>query len=102
MGAHDAGDRIAVGESDAGELRAGRLHHQLLRVRGSAQEREIRGDREFEITNHVRLSPKQSMQEPGWGWRAQRHVAIKPRAENPEPASVSVFDMEIIARQIFL
>ena len=49
MGAHDAGNRVAVAEPEAGEPDMRRLQHQLLGMRGPAQEGEIRGDGEFEI-----------------------------------------------------
>ena len=49
MGAHHAGDRVAVAEPEAGEPDMRRLQHQLLGMRGAAQEREIRGDGEFEV-----------------------------------------------------
>ena len=44
MAANDAGDRIAVGDGDAGEAEFGSARHQLLRVRAAAEEGEIRGD----------------------------------------------------------
>ena len=43
MRAHDAGDRIAVAEAEAGKADRLRLHHQLFRMRGAAQEGEIGG-----------------------------------------------------------
>ena len=51
MGAHHAGDRIAIAQPDAVEFDMGRLQHQLLGMRGPAQKREIRGDGEFEISH---------------------------------------------------
>ena len=42
MRAHDAGDGIAVGDSHARKPQLHRLRDDFLRVRGSAQEREIR------------------------------------------------------------
>ena len=56
MRAHHAGDRIAVAEAEAGQARLGRLHHQFLGVRGAAQEGEIRGGGEFEVTHLQSLS----------------------------------------------
>src|SRR5665811_2558755 len=52
MRAHHAGERIAVAQAESSEPNAGRLHHQLLGMRGAAQEGEIRGDREFDVTHH--------------------------------------------------
>src|SRR5262249_59526733 len=49
VGAHHAGDRIAVAEPDAVEPDMGRLQHQLLGMRSAAQEREVGGDGELEI-----------------------------------------------------
>jgi hypothetical protein len=49
MRAHHAGHRIAVAESEPGEPHMLRLQHQFLRVRGPAQEGEVRGDGEFEV-----------------------------------------------------
>jgi hypothetical protein len=57
MGAHDAGDRIAVAQPDAGKPDMRSLQHQLLGMRGAAQEREIRGDGEFEIARHHAYIP---------------------------------------------
>ena len=62
VGAHDAGNRIAVAEPETFESDMSRLQHQLLGMRGSAQEGEIRGDGEFEIRNHV--SRIHSVQKP--------------------------------------
>ena len=49
MGAHHAGDRIAVAQAETVEPDMRRLQHQLLGVRGPAQEGEIGGDGEFDI-----------------------------------------------------
>ena len=51
MRAHHAGHRIAIAKSKAGKAEMGRLHHQFLGMRGAAQEGEIRGDGEFEVTH---------------------------------------------------
>ena len=40
--AHDAGERIAVGEAEPREAESFRLSHEFVRVRAPAQEREIR------------------------------------------------------------
>ena len=48
MGAHHAGDRIAVASPSPASPSMRRLQHQLLGMRGAAQEGEIRGDGEFE------------------------------------------------------
>ncbi len=53
MSAHHAGDGIAVAETEAIEPAMRRLQHQLLGMRGAAQEREIGGDGEFVIVRHV-------------------------------------------------
>ena len=59
MGAHHAGDRVAVAEPDAVKTDMGGLQHQLLGVRSPAQEREVGGDGEFEIAEHSRIHPVQ-------------------------------------------
>ena len=51
MCADHAGDRIAIGEADAGKPDADRLRHQFFRMRRATQEREIRGGGEFDITH---------------------------------------------------
>ena len=53
MRAHHASDRIAVAKPETVEPDMGGLQHQLLGMRGAAQEREVRGDGEFEIARHV-------------------------------------------------
>ena len=52
MGAHHAGDRITIGEPKPGEREMTRLYHQLLGMRGAAQEGEIRGDGKLDIRVH--------------------------------------------------
>ena len=47
MAAHDAGERVAVGDRDAGKAELARPAHQFLRMRGAAQEGEIGGDGEL-------------------------------------------------------
>ncbi len=49
MGTHHAGNGIAIAQPDAGEPDMGGLEHQLLGMRGPAQEREIRGDGELKV-----------------------------------------------------
>ena len=49
MRAHDARNRVAVGDAEAGKPLRFRLHHQLFGMRGSPQEREIGADGEFSI-----------------------------------------------------
>ena len=49
MAAHHARQRVAVGDADGVEPEFGTLRHHFLRMRGSAQEREIRGHRQFGI-----------------------------------------------------
>ena len=43
MRAHDAGQRIAVGDADGGEPQLRRLADHLVRMRRPAQEREVGG-----------------------------------------------------------
>ena len=45
--AHDAGERVAVGDSDPGEPQFRRSRDHLLRMRGPAQKREIRRRRQL-------------------------------------------------------
>ena len=49
MRAHDARDRIAVGDPDPRMAERGRGRHELLRMRGAAQEGKIRGRGEFGV-----------------------------------------------------
>jgi len=51
MGAHHSGHRIAVAQPDAVESDMGRLQHQLLGMRGPAQEGEVRGNGELDISH---------------------------------------------------
>ena len=57
VGAHHAGHRVAVGDADAGKAERLALHHQLLSVRGPAQEREVGGDGELGVTGHEPAPP---------------------------------------------
>ena len=57
MGAYDAGDGIAITQPHAGKPDMRSLQHQLLGMRSPAQEREIRGDGEFEIARHHAYIP---------------------------------------------
>jgi hypothetical protein len=43
MGAHGAGDRVAVGDTETGLAEQQRRQHHVLRMGGAAQEREIGG-----------------------------------------------------------
>ena len=52
MAADDAGQRVAVGDGDAGKAETGRGEGHLFRMRGAAQEREIGGDGEFGEGGH--------------------------------------------------
>ena len=47
MRAHDAGERVAVGDPDPGQLQLGRARDHLLRMRGPAQKRKIRHPRQL-------------------------------------------------------
>ena len=49
MRPHDAGNRIAVGNAEAGDAQFDGAFDQLFRMRAAAQEGEIGGDREFGI-----------------------------------------------------
>src|SRR5262249_14767783 len=53
MRAHHARDRIAVGEPETIKPDMRGLQHQLLGMRGAAQEREVGSSCEFEVTRHV-------------------------------------------------
>jgi hypothetical protein len=61
MRAHHAGDRIAVAQTNPGKTDTGGLHHQFFRMRGSAQEGEVRGSGKFEITHYASASGKRSV-----------------------------------------
>ena len=43
-GANDAGERVAIGDADAGKTKARRRLHQFLGARSPAQKREVGGD----------------------------------------------------------
>jgi len=49
MGAHDAGDAVAVGDRDRLVAERRRGHHQLVRMRCAAQKREIGGDLQLRV-----------------------------------------------------
>ena len=53
MRAHNAGDRIAIAQAKSGKADTGGLHHQFFRMRGSAQEGEVRSGGKFEITHYA-------------------------------------------------
>src|SRR5512143_2425673 len=75
----------------------GGLHHQLFRMRGPAQKREIRGNSEFEITHYpLRTSRKRSVQEPRRRRCSLREVAVEPGAEQPEAQAALVLYAEVI------
>ena len=52
IGPHDAGQRVAVGDADAGMADRMGLGHQFLGMRGAAQEREIGDDGEVGEAGH--------------------------------------------------
>src|SRR6185312_13223872 len=114
-----AGNRIAVAQAQTGEAEGLRLHHQLFRVRSAAQEGEIGGGGEFEVTHGTwdlaqappnplplwsegrkpsRILP---VHEPGGRGGAVDEVAIKAGAEQPEAQARLVFDQEIVSRRLF-
>ena len=66
MRPHDAGQAVAVGERQAGEPQRLRLHDQLLRVRGAAQEAEIGGGLQLGIAHGLGIA--------GHGHRRRRYV----------------------------
>ena len=47
MRAHDAGERVAIGDADPGEAQLGRARDEFLGVRSAAQKRKIRRRREL-------------------------------------------------------
>src|SRR3546814_2276556 len=49
VGAHDAGQRVAVGDGDRRQPERGGPHHQLLRMRARPQEGEVAGDLERDV-----------------------------------------------------
>ena len=51
MGAHRAGEGVAVGDADGREAEAGSLLHKFLRMGGAAQEAEIADRLQFRIGN---------------------------------------------------
>ena len=71
MGAHHAGDRIAVGDAEPGEAERLALHHQLFPVGGPAQEREVGGDGELGVSGHG-----ETPAHPNRPWRNQRGCAV--------------------------
>ena len=93
MGAHDTGQRIAVGDGDGRQPQFGRPRHQFLGVRGPGQEGEVRGDAKFRIggrghparpSSSCPKYPRRRQQavQPvqGRGWRAP---VMLPRREQP-------------------
>ncbi len=55
MRAHDAGQRVAVGNADGGELQLRRLADHLMGMRCPAQEREVGGGDELGEGGHGHL-----------------------------------------------
>src|SRR5215472_19252600 len=49
MGTYDAGEAVAVGDRDRLVTERGGGHHQLVRMRGTAQKREIGGDLQLRV-----------------------------------------------------
>ena len=54
MGAHRAGERVAVGDADGREAEPGGLLHQLFCMGGAAQEAEIADCLQFRVGNRGR------------------------------------------------
>ena len=52
MGAHHAGQRVAVGDGERLEAERGGGDRQLVGVRRAAQEAEVRGDLELGVAGH--------------------------------------------------
>ena len=52
VGAHHAGDRVAVGDAHRRQPVQRGLRHQFLDMRGAAQERVVRGDLKFGVAGH--------------------------------------------------
>ena len=77
MGPHHAGDRIAVAQPETVEPDMRRLQHQLFGMRGPAQEREIRGDGEFDVAGHLTHTSRAGTSAAAA--RSRAHVAIKSR-----------------------
>src|SRR5258705_10382230 len=49
---HHAGQLVVVGDADEGKTQLARLMHVILRMRAAVQERKIRRDSDFGITEH--------------------------------------------------
>jgi len=97
MRAHHTGDGIAVAQPDPGKPDMHGLHHQFFRMRRPAQEGEVRGAGEFEITHDAYSLRKHPVQKPARRGGAGHQVAIEPGAEQPEAQAGLVLDTEIIA-----
>src|SRR5262249_37391838 len=57
IGAHDAGERVVIGDADRRKFQGARLMHVILWMRAAAQEGEIRGDADLGIGNGHANSP---------------------------------------------
>ena len=101
MGAHHAGERIAIGDANPGKPEPRRLRDQFLGMRGAAQKRKIGRRREF---GEARLgadhtsppSPEQPVQEP---FGAGGFASVEPFAIEPEAVAPRVLGVEIVAGQ---
>ena len=49
MGAHNAGKAVAIGDRNRLMAERGRSQHQLVRMRGAAQEREVARDLQLRV-----------------------------------------------------
>ena len=94
MRAHDAGEAVAVGDRDrlVAERRRGR--HQLVRMRGAAQEREIAGDLQLGVAGR---SGEDAMDKPA---RRRGPCRARPGAEQPEAPPLLVLDPVIVADRV--
>ena len=87
VSAHYAGKRIAIGNADGEQIKGCGGGDHLVRMRGAAQERKVRGDSEFGVDAHEfsRQSRKQPVHEPV---RLLSLAAKKPFAKQPEAMTV--------------
>ena len=75
---------------------ASRGRDHFLRMRGAAQEGEIRGDGELGIARHGRRSREQAVDEPA---RRGRLASVEAFPKEPEAAAGLVLDQVVVARR---